>query len=36
MTPSRRIAVAAFLAVGVVWGTTFVLMPLAAPFITAG
>ncbi|MFD7291998.1 DMT family transporter [Streptomyces sp. NPDC059897] len=34
MTASRRVAMAAFTALGLVWGVNFVFMHLAAPFIS--
>lgn len=34
MTNPRRIAVAAFVALGIVWGTNFVFMQLAAPYVS--
>lgn len=35
MNPSRRAAVVAYLALGVVWGMNFMFMRLAAPLIPA-
>ena len=33
---SHKFAVAAYVALGIVWGTNFLFMHLASPFISAG
>ena len=34
LAPARSMAVAAYVALGLVWGTNFAFMPLAAPYLT--